>query len=84
MIGNPYAAARDAWILEHPGPTELDFPCRQCRAQPGEPCHLRDGRIRPRSHLARQDRYARAFTRWQRAASDAADAVINQENEKDD
>jgi hypothetical protein len=32
MISTLWQEARDAWLAEHPGPNNLDFPCR-CKAQ---------------------------------------------------
>jgi hypothetical protein len=72
-----YAQARNAWLAEHPGPNTIDFACPspRCKAQPGELCSKPDGTISAGFHIGRQDRHARAFMRWQRDASDAADAV---------
>jgi hypothetical protein len=72
-----FEETRDAYLNEHPGPQVIDFSCPRCKAQPGEQCRKPSGVPSARFHIPRQDRYARAFTRWQAAASDAADAAYN-------
>jgi hypothetical protein len=79
MATDPWQAASDAYLAAHPAPNAFDFASPRCKAQPEQPCRKPDGTISARFHIGRQDRRARAVMRWQREASDAADAAINAE-----
>jgi hypothetical protein len=71
-----FEQARDAYLAAHPEPTELDFVCPRLNAQPVEPCRWRrTPSLQGQSHLARQDRYSRAFMERQRVANDAGYAA---------
>ena len=69
-----YQQAHDAYLADHPEPRKIDFACPRCKAEPGEPCTwgIRRGR---EFHLARQDRWARAFNRRIFDANWAGDAA---------
>ena len=47
-----------------PEPTSIDVGCTWCRAEPGEPCDVRNGPKDRVFHLRRQDSANRARNRW--------------------
>src|SRR5690606_16899745 len=65
---------RDAYEATHPKPDTLDFRCPRCKAEPGQLCPGR-----PYGHAPRQDRMIQARLRWN---TDAANHVINLDNER--
>ena len=82
-LSEAYRAAHDAYLAEHPEPTDLDFACPWCKAQPGEPCCRPEltGPVPGRSkyHLARHERTARAFNKRVVASIDAGEAAEDAE-----
>ncbi|MEU6785917.1 hypothetical protein ABZ912_42580 [Nonomuraea angiospora] len=71
-----YNAARAAYLDAHPEPRDVDFPCRRCRATPGQPCTWRRN---PNHHVptfpkgAHNERYKLAA----KARSARIDAAIS-------
>ncbi|MBF8187312.1 hypothetical protein ITP53_16545 [Nonomuraea sp. K274] len=68
--------ARAAYFANHPEPRVLDFTCPKCKANPGRSCTSRQ-KDRAVPHMAREDRYARAFHKRQRDAVTADEAVYD-------